>query len=313
MSRRVYIKNITKGSMGHDSHSGMKILGTGITGLVGSRVVELLKDKYTFENISSSTGIDITDKDAVTKAISASDAPFVLHLAAKSNVDLCEEEKSLGEKSNAWKTNVLGTQYIAEACKNTNKKLLYVSTDFVFDGENTPEGGYTEEDIPHPINWYAKTKYEGEKIVQKLATSWVILRLAYPYRASFVRNDFFRAIKSKLMNNHKTKVIADYIITPTFIDDFANAIDLIIQKNVHGIFHGVGSSSMHPYNAALSIANLFDLPKELIVPVRGEEYFAKMARRPFNLTVKNDKIIKLGTAMKTFEDGLQEVKKQLVI
>lgn len=288
----------------------MKILGTGLTGLVGSRVVALLQDKYIFENISASSGVDISDKDAVTKAIIASDAPLVLHIAAKTNVDGCEEEKSLRKESEAWKINVLGTQYIADACVQAGKKLIYFSTDFVFDGKNPPAGGYTEEDIPNPINWYAKTKYEGEKIVQHLQIPWVILRLAYPYRASFVRNDFFRAIKNRLMTKQETRVISDYIITPTFIDDLAIAIDFLIKKDATGIFHGVGASSLHPYNAALSIAEVFGLQKELVLPISGEEYFEKKARRPFNLTMKNAKIVRLGIHFKTFEEGLQEIKKQ---
>lgn len=110
----------------------MKILGTGLNGLVGSRIVELLKDKYEFENLSLSTGVDITDRNIVLEKIKSSDAEVVLHLAAKTDVDGCELDKPLGEKGEAWKINVKGTQNIADGCLKFNKKLIYISTDFAF-------------------------------------------------------------------------------------------------------------------------------------------------------------------------------------
>lgn len=289
----------------------MKILGTGLNGLVGSRIVELLSSSYQFENISRSEGIDIANSEQVHQKISSSDASVVLHLAAKSNVDACEKDKTFGKEGETWKTNVLGTKNIADACLQAGKKLIYVSTDFVFNGNDTPEDGYSEEDVPDPINWYAMTKYEGEKIVTNLSTPWVILRLAYPYRAAFVRNDFFRAIKNRLEENKKTQVISDYLFTPTFIDDFAGAIDSVIQKDAEGIFHAVGSRSLHPYDAAMHVAEVFHLDKGLLTKISGEAYFANAAKRPFNLTIKNDKIKGIGVTIKTFEEGIAEIKKQL--
>ncbi|MGH7246392.1 MAG: SDR family oxidoreductase, partial [Candidatus Levyibacteriota bacterium] len=144
------------------------IIGTGISGLVGSRITELLSADFSFEEISRSTGIDITDNRSVLQKISSSNSPFVLHLAAKADVDGCELDKPLGVNGDAWKINVIGTKNIADACLQTGKKLLYISTDFVFDGEKAD--GYTEEDMPNPINWYAETKYEGEKIVSALSS-----------------------------------------------------------------------------------------------------------------------------------------------
>jgi dTDP-4-dehydrorhamnose reductase len=140
----------------------MKILGTGLTGLVGSRVVELLKDKYEFENLSRSSGVDITDKNQVLEKIKGSNAQVVLHLAAKTNVDGCELDKPLKEKGEAWKINVEGVRNVAEACSQTNKKLIYISTDFVFDGT---KDAYSEEDIANPVNWYAQTKYEEKRLL----------------------------------------------------------------------------------------------------------------------------------------------------
>ena len=289
----------------------MKILGTGLTGLVGSRVVELLGDKYQFENISRSVGIDVENKDAVLSKIKTSDAQIVLHLAAKTDVDGCEKDKVLGQSGEAWKINVEGTRNIADACSQTNKKLIYISTDFVFDGENPPVDGYAEEDTPNPINWYAQTKYEGEKIVQELKTPWIIARIAYPYRASFVKLDFFRAILQRLQKGETVLGVSDNIFNPTFIDDVALALDVLTNNNSQGIFHVVGDQSLTPHEAALLIAKTFSLDQNLISKTTGAEFFKDRAKRSFQLRLKNDKIEKLGVRMKTFEEGLREIKSQI--
>lgn len=304
----------------------VKIIGIGLTGLVGSRVVEILKDDYEVENISRQTGIDILKKkDVLNKFKELDDASVVLHLAAKTNVDECEKDKELDikileykdiekredewkKKQTAWAINVFGTQNIADACLKTGKKLFYISTDFVFDGKFL--NGYGEEDIPNPLNWYAKTKYEGEKIVQSLLSSWVICRLAYPYRAKFKKADFFQIILNKLQTGKSFKAVIDHIFTPTFIDDIAVAIESLINKNVLGVYHVVGSQSLTPYDAVLNIAQVFNFDTSLIKKSSREEYFRDRAKRPFCLKLKNDKIKKLGVEMRTFKEGIKEIKRQ---
>ena len=285
----------------------MKVLGTGLDGLVGSRIVELLSDKYEFENLSIGTGLDITDRKAVLQRIKNSKAQVVLHLAAKTDVDGCELDKALGEKGDCWKINVFGTQNVVDGCLRSNKKIIYISTDFVFDGKKDV---YTEEDIPNPINWYAKTKYEGEKIVQSSKTPWIIVRIAYPYRANFTKLDFFRAILKRFQERQSVVAVTDHVFTPTFIDDIAFALDTLIDNNSQGMFHVVGSQSLTPYEAAVLIAKEFDLDTPQISQTTRAEFFNNRAPRSFQLVLKNDKITKLGVRMRTFEDGLGEIKSQ---
>lgn len=287
----------------------MKIIGTGLTGLVGSRIIELLNEKHQFENLSTSTGIDITDSASVLSHITSSDASVVLHLAAKANVDACEEDKALGKDGEAWKINVNGTQHIVRACEETAKRLIYISTDFVFDGQKEI---YTEEDIPNPINWYAQTKYEGEKVVQLASIPWVIARIAYPYRAQFNRNDFVRAVKGRLEKQESVTMITDHIMTPTFIDDIALAIAHMIMKEAKGIYHIVGSEWVSPFEAANLIAEEFGYNRDLIQRITHGEYFKNKAPRPFHLALENDKIQQLGIRMKTFKEGIHAVKEQLL-
>lgn len=289
----------------------MKILGTGLDGLVGSRIVELLSDKHEFENLSLSTGVDITDRNTVLEKIKNSNAQIVLHLAAKTNVDGCELDKPLGKDGDAWKINVFGTQNVVDGCSQSSKKLIYISTDFVFDGINPPLGGYSEENIPNPPNWYAKTKYEGEKIVRNLKTPWIILRIAYPYRANFAKPDFFRAIFNRLEKGETVAAVTDHIFTPTFIDDISSALSILIGNNFQGIFHVVGSESLTPYAAALLVAQAFDFDLNLILKTTGDEFFKGRAPRPFQLAMNNDKIEKLGIKMRTFEEGMRKIQKQI--
>src|SRR6185437_1834106 len=101
--------------------------------------------------------------------------------AAKVDVDGCEQDKHLGEDGEAWQINVVGTENVVAAVKATGKRLIFISTDFVFDGENPPHGGYTETDTPSPINWYGQTKYEAEQRVLNEDIASCVVRIAYPY------------------------------------------------------------------------------------------------------------------------------------
>lgn len=288
-----------------------KIIGTGLSGLVGSRVVDLLDSTYEFEDISRKTGTDISDADAVLSRLQNSSAEWVIHMAAYTHVDGAEEQKALGEKSEAWQVNVVGTEHVVQAVQQTGKKLLFLSTDFVFDGAHTPPSGYTEEDAPNPVNWYAQTKYEAELRVQHAGIPSVVARIAYPYRARFDKNDFMRAIKNRLSQGQEIQAVTDHLFCPTFIDDIAVGIDALIEHNAQGIYHLTGSQSLSPYDASLLIAQTFALDTKLIKPTTRAEYFAGKAERPFDLSMNNDKIKSLGIKIKGFQEGLEEIKRQL--
>ncbi len=287
----------------------MKILGTGLSGLVGSRVVELLKDSYTFTNLSLETGVDITNKDVIDKYIRGSDTPWVFHFAAKTDVDGAQKERSLQKGSSTWIVNVIATENIVEACRATRKNLLYVSTDFVFDGT---QDTYIEEDTPNPQGWYAITKYEGEKKVSTLGSHGLIIRLAFPYRSSFTgKKDFVSSMRDKLASGQELPAPTDQLITPTFIDDIAVAIDILVKRNESGIVHVVGSQSLSPYEAAQKVAELFDLNSGLIKPTTFQTYYQGRAPRPFHAVLKNAKITKFGVKMATFDEGLEIITSQI--
>ena len=298
-----------------------KVIITGGNGLVGSRIVELLSEKYEFDKASRETGINIAARQDVLNFFKGSSADWVIHLAAKADVDGCELDKSsdlnkIGQKNFDWENsqsaygvNVYGTKNVIPAANETNKKIIYISTDFVFSGEK--EEPYSEEDVPNPINWYASTKYLGEEDVKKNAKKYIIARIAYPYRPAFPKKDFVRAIIGRFESGQEVLAVKDHIMTPTFIDDIANALDKLIENDSSGIFHVVGASYVSPLEIARKISEAFNFDKRKISETTRKQFFLGRAPRPFHLALRNDKIAKLGTRMKTFDQGLLEVKNNL--
>ena len=288
----------------------MNIFIIGGSGLVGTRIVDILRENHTVDDLSLTTGVDITDPSSLDILRNDKEHEVVLHLAAKADVDGCEQDKPLGNDGAAYRINVGGTRNVVDACKVSGKKILYISTDFVFDGKKEVPDKYSEDDTPEPINWYAETKFQGEEVVRNSGISYAIVRIAYPYRddAFSLKKDFVHAIMGRLANNQSVAAITDHLMTPTYIDDIAFALEAILSKNATGIFHAVGSQSLSPYDAAVLMAERFGFDKNLISKTTRDEYFKGKAPRPFNLSLNNGKITKLGVKMRMFEEGLREVK-----
>lgn len=281
----------------------MNILGTGLSGLLGTSVVDELKDEFSFTNLSLETGVDITDSASLKNAFEASDAPWVFHFAAITDVDAAEKEKTQKEKSLTWRVNVDATENIVSLCKNSGKHLLYISTDYVFDGN---KDRYTETDLPDPAGFYAQTKYEGEKRVSLLGDLGLIIRIANPYGLKESgKKDFVHKIADELRHGESIKTPTDQLFVPTFIPDIATAIGHLVHKNAHGIYHVVGDEAFSPYEAALEVARIIGASDTLIQKTQFALYFDKRAPRPFHVVLSNDKIKKLGLNVTSFRHGLE--------
>lgn len=284
----------------------MNVIGTGLSGLVGSRVVELLTPRYEFENLSFETGVDITDSDMLFDRITGSDASWVFHFAAYTDVDACESERIYGRKGKPWQVNVEATAVIVQACKETGKRMLYISTDYVFDGT---KDFYTETDQPNPVGWYGITKYEGERLTEELGENGLTVRIANPYRSLWSgKPDFVRKIVERLENGLQVIAPSDQVFVPTFIDDIAGAIDRLVGSGASGVYHVVGSSPMSPYQASLDIAEAYGLNRQLVVATSFAEYFKNRAPRPLHAYLKNDKIAGSGIRMSSFNEGLRAIR-----
>lgn len=286
----------------------MKIIGTGLSGLIGSRVVELLSPQFLFVNASVAMPVDVTKASDVMAYIRQFDAPWIFHFAAATDVDGIEKERGKGTESLAWQVNVIGTQHVVSAARQTGKRVLYLSTDYVFDGT---KDRYTEDDLPAPQSWYAHTKYEGEKVIQTLGESGLILRISNPYRATSAgKSDWMYKIVDRLVLGQEVVAPSDQLFVPTFIDDIAHAIGILVLLNEHGIYHVVGSECVSPFAAAQKIAKIFLLDAGLIHETSFAEFMKGRAPRPFHANLTNEKVAKLGVQMSTLEEGLMNIQSQ---
>ncbi|MFA6007728.1 MAG: sugar nucleotide-binding protein [Candidatus Shapirobacteria bacterium] len=288
----------------------MKVIGTGLTGLVGSRIMELNPD-IEFVNISIETGISILDPLQLEKVFTDHpDAEALLHLAAFTDTNAAWDQK--GDQTGlCYQLNVVGTQNIVNLCQKYGKYLIHISTDYVFNGQkDTP---YTEDDPTSAIEWYGETKAMAEKVVLDSGINASIVRLAFPYRAKFdTKVDIVRKIKGKIEAGDTLNLFDDQITTPTFIDDIAAGLKIFFDQKPTGIYHLVGSSSQSPYVMAKTIAEVFSLDDSKIVATKLADYLKTENARPFakNAALSNEKVKALGVQMKTLCEGLEEMKRQ---
>jgi dTDP-4-dehydrorhamnose reductase len=292
----------------------VKVVGTGLSGLVGSRIVELFGDKYQFVDFSLDSGVDILDKVVLEEAFKENrDAKAVLHLAAFTDTNVAHDQRG-DKKGLCYRLNVVGTKNILNQCQRYGQYLVHFSTDFVFSGGKS--GVYTEEDQPDPIDWYGQTKHEAEKAVLASGLPAAIVRIAFPYRANFApKQDLVRKIIAGLANKNLYPMFFDQIITPTFIDDIARGIDYFLANKTSGVFHLVGSESLSPYRLAQKITREFNFDSSLVKKGNLEGYQKGLPKnsRPWqkNLALNNQKVSSLGIKMSDIDRGLRELKEQI--
>ncbi|MBI3341959.1 SDR family oxidoreductase [Candidatus Curtissbacteria bacterium] len=296
------------------SNNRPTILVIGAQSMVGSRFCEQIKNKYDLvqADLKGDIAVDITDPSSVNELFKSHQFEHVLLFSAFTDVDAAEAQRN--EKDGiCWKINVQGVQNIANASKEHDRNLIYISTDFVFDGENGP---YSEEDEPSinpdEVSWYGITKLEGEKIVKSLS-KYVILRIAYPYRANFNgKDDLLKRILKSYKDGSLYPMFNDQQLTPTFIDDLAPALDLILQRSQKGIFHLSSPTVTTPY----------DISKKLIKTFGGDDNEVKAGSlieflksgpktpRPVKGGLKVDKITQLGFKPMAWDAGIEKIHEQ---
>jgi len=259
---------------------GQPIIGTGLNGLVGSKLVDDFSSKYSFETLDISdpkNPVDITDFDQVLAAFSSSSAEFVVHMAAFTNVTAAWEQRE--DKSGlAYQVNVAGTENIAKACQETNKHLIHISTAYVFNGEK--QGLYTEQDTKDPIEWYGQTKAWAEDVVQESPIDWTILRIDQPFRSDvFPREDIAHRVISGLKDGSLYPQFTNHYFGPTFIDDFAKVIDWVVRTKTKGLFHASSGEQWSDYDFAQLLNEQLDLKAEV---KKGDlDQYLKTLNRPY--------------------------------
>lgn len=296
-----------------------RVLAIGSTGLVGSFFVERCKEKFqilTAGRTNCNFEIDLLNEQPINSVIKQADVTYVLNFAAFTNVDEAESEKD-NINGDVYKLNVLAPLYLAKACQKENKKLIHISTDYVFDGRQNDQP-YKETDTPNPLGWYAQTKYEGELKVLNTLENSIIIRIALPFSGSFTKRlDVGRAVIERLKNNQEYFGITDQKVTPSNVLDIANGLSLIIEKDLSGIFHLTSKwekGYISPFDFAIKIAETFNLDKSLIKPITFEEFSkTRPASRPQHTWLNTTKIESIGMRFLTEEESMEDFLTRLQI
>ena len=265
----------------------MKILVTGANGFLGHYLVQQLLQKE-FPVIATGRGecrlpftgvanfdyqsMDFTDPFAVHDIFEKYRPSIVVHAGAMSKPDDCEKEQW-----QAYLVNVEGTVTLLTNAEEHKSFFVFVSTDFVFDGE---QGMYKEEDATAPVNFYGKTKLEAEEIVKEYGFDWAIVRTVLVYGKPLAgRSNILSIVKDKLEKGEEYSVVNDQLRTPTYVEDLAAGIVAIIEKRAAGIYHLSGADRLTPYEMAIQTADYLGLNKSLLKKVTAAD-FTQPAKRP---------------------------------
>lgn len=288
------------------------ILLTGAKGFIASCFIDLAageykiiatargskKYNYTSQNIIFDK-LDFTSEQDVKTIFTKYKPDIVVHAGAISKPDDCELNKQ-----EAYLTNVTGTQYLLKAAADYKSFFVFLSTDFIFDGK---KGMYKEDDKANPVNYYGQTKLGAEAEVKKYEFSWSIVRTVLVYgNPRTGRNNILTMVADALKNNQEIKIFDDQVRTPTYVEDIANGIKLILDKKAGGIYHISGKDVLTPYQMAVAVAQHLGLNENLITKATASD-FDQPARRPLKTGFNIHKAeVELNYQTTSFKVGLQK-------
>lgn len=250
----------------------MKFLVTGSAGLVGRQIIRDLVQSHIqvyscYHNSRPEAGaaiqLDLTNDYSIIKVIESTKPDVIIHLAAMTNVDLCENEKELALQINAKATKILSGQ----AAKN-GSFFLYVSTDYVFDGKT---GIKKESDQPNPIDYYGYSKYRGELAVQNMVSPWCIARTSTPFGNHNTKKSFPVFIAENLKSKKEITVVSDQFTSPTYVQNLSKMLLEITSRRITGIIHTAGATRISRFDMAQLVAERLNLDKDLIRPTTTEK------------------------------------------
>ena len=311
----------------------MKVLVTGVAGQLGHDVMnELAKRGYegigsdiaeSYNGIQDGTPVvsmpyvqmDITDKASVEKVLTEVNADAVIHCAAWTAVDLAEDED---KKDKVHAVNAEGTKNIAEVCKKLDSKMVYTSSDYVFNGQGEEPWQPDCKDY-QPLNVYGQSKLDGELAVSETLDKYFIVRIAWVFGKN--GNNFIKTMLKVGKNHDKLRVVNDQIGTPTYTFDLARLLVDMIETDKYGYYHATNEGGYISW---------YDFTKEIfrqaveqghteygedritVDPVTTAEYGVSKAARPFNSRLDKKKLVENGfTPLPTWQDALGRYLKEL--
>lgn len=268
----------------------MKVAVIGASGLVGSHLMRTCQERGwevagTYHNFSQPglVPLKLTDQVAVESFIKNSQPNVIFLPAFRSSVDYCEQNPE-----ETYQINVVGSLNVAQVAQDVGAKLVFYSSDYVFDGEDGP---YSETDTPNPICVYGKQKLEIEQKFSQLLDDYLILRITVVYGNEAQGKNFVTRLIQTLKNGQTLKVPQDQVGSPTLVNDIAEASCRLVEVGAKGIFHVAGTDVMDRYYFAVEVAKVFDLPTDNIIPVLTPD-LDQPAKRPLRAGMLSNKLVK---------------------
>lgn len=272
----------------------MKVFVTGVKGQLGFDVMNELK-KRGHEAIGVDIEeMDITDEESVNRVIKAVAPDAVIHCAAYTAVDAAEDNEELCRKVNA-----AGTGYIARVCRELDIKLMYISTDYVFNGQGTRP--WEPDDKREPLNVYGQTKYEGELAIEEILEKYFIVRIAWVFGVN--GKNFIKTMLNLGKTRDKLTVVADQIGSPTYTYDLARLLVDMIETEKYGRYHATNEGLCSWYEFACEIFKQAGM-NVTVEPVSSDQFPVK-AKRPMNSRMSKDKLDENGfVRLPSWQDAL---------
>ncbi len=272
----------------------MKVLVTGANGQLGWDVIlELKKRRYvpiatdiseSYEQDCEYIKLDITDEQAVLDTIAEIHPDAVVHCAAWTAVDAAEDEEN---RPKVHAINVCGTKHIAEACKKIDCKMVYISTDYVFNGQGTEPWDADCKDFA-PLNYYGQTKLEGETSVKKALDKYYIVRTSWVFGNH--GNNFVKTMLRLAETHKELKIVNDQIGTPTYTPDLARLLVDMCETDKYGVYHATNEGGYISWAEFAKVIFQIAGKDTKVVPVTTEEYGASKAQRPKNSRLDKSKL-----------------------
>ena len=289
----------------------MRVLVTGVKGQLGHDVMnELAKRNHTGIGVDIEE-MDITDAASVERVIKESNVEAVIHCAAWTAVDLAEDEDKIDK---VRQVNANGTENIAKVCAELDLKMIYISTDYVFDGQGTRP--WEPDDERHPLNVYGQTKYEGELAVEKYLTKYYIVRIAWVFGVN--GKNFIKTMLNLGKTHDQLTVVDDQIGSPTYTYDLARLLVDMVETDKYGRYHATNEGLCSWYEFACEIfrqaAKINPVYEKVhVTPVDSSKYPAK-AKRPSNSRMSKEKLTENGfERLPSWQDALERYLKEIEV
>ena len=283
----------------------MRLFVTGVGGQLGYDVINELRRRG-YEAIgsditdSADIQLDITDKNAVEKVLCDIRPDAVIHCAAWTAVDVAEDEDN---REKVYAVNVTGTRNIAEVCKQLDCKMIYISTDYVFNGQGTEPWKADCIDFA-PLNYYGQTKLEGELAVAELLDKFFIVRIAWVFGLN--GKNFIKTMINVGKKYDTVRVVNDQIGTPTYTYDLARLLVDMVETDKYGYYHATNEGGyISWYDFCCEFYKQYGL-KTKVIPVTTDEYGLSKAARPFNSRLDKSKLTEMGfEPLPTWQDAVK--------